>query len=195
MAQSRRSTFGHGEKYCYREQIAAKPTKVKERRKGMMQRVMAVDPGKSTGIVVGDFHDDREFSIIHVQQFKYEHWTASVYDILNTRNEFSPDIVVCEQFDLRPGNNFLADLTPVRINAVLEWEIGDIVWQTPAMAKTTMPDHVLKLLDFWPTGASVGQPDADDARDAGRHLFLWAVAKRHDEDVIARIVGDDMERW
>lgn len=160
----------------------------------MVERVMAVDPGKSTGIVVGDFYDDREFSIVHVQQFKYEHWTASAYDILATRNEFAPDIVVCEQFDLRPGNNFLADLTPVKINSVLEWEIGDIVWQTPAMAKTTMPDHVLKSLDFWPTGATVSQPDADDARDAGRHLFLWAVTKRHDEAMIARIVGDDVER-
>lgn len=159
-----------------------------------MQRVMAVDPGKSTGIVVGDFHDDREFSIIHVQQFKYEHWTASAYDILATRNEFVPDVVVCERFDLRPGNNFLADLTPVKINSVLEWEIGDVIWQTPAMAKTTMLDHVLRSLGFWPTGTDVGQPDADDVRDAGRHLFLWAVSKRHDEDVIARIVGDDVER-
>ena len=160
----------------------------------MTQRVMAVDPGKSTGIVVGDFHDDREFSIIHVQQFKHEHWMGNVYDILATYDEFAPDIVVCEQFDLRPGNNFLADLTPVKINSVLEWEIGDIVWQTPAMAKTTMPDNVLKSLDFWPTGATVSQPDANDARDAGRHLFLWAVTKRHDGAVIARIVGDDVER-
>lgn len=160
----------------------------------MAERVMAVDPGKSTGIVVGDFHDDREFSIIHVQQLKHEHWMSNVYDILATYNMYAPDITVCERFDLRPGNNFLADLTPVKINSVLEWEIGDIVWQTPAMAKTTMPDHVLKSLDFWPTGIDVCQPDADDARDAGRHLFLWAVTKRHDEDVIARIVGSDMER-
>lgn len=160
----------------------------------MVERVMAVDPGKSTGIVVGDFHDDHGFSIIHVQQLKHEHWMSGVYDILTTRNEFAPDIVVCEQFDLRPGNNFLADLTPVKINSVLAWEIGDIVWQTPAMAKTTMPDHVLKSLGFWPTGTDVSQPDADDARDAGRHLFLWAVTKRHDEDVIARIVGSDTER-
>lgn len=160
----------------------------------MVERVMAVDPGKSTGIVVGDFYDDREFSIIHVQQLKYEYWMSNVYDILTTYNKYAPDVVVCEQFDLRPGNNFLADLTPVKINSVLEWEIGGIVWQTPAMAKTTMPDHVLKSLGFWPTGTDVSQPDADDVRDAGRHLFLWAVTKRHDEDVIARIVGDDVER-
>ena len=160
----------------------------------MMQRVMAVDPGKSTGIVVGDFHDNREFSIIHVQQFKHEHWMSNVYDILTTYNEHAPDVIVCEQFDLRPGNNFLADLTPVKINSVLEWELGDNVWQTPAMAKNTMPDHVLKSLDFWPTGTGVGQPDADDVRDAGRHLFLWAVTKRHDEAVIARVIGSDTER-
>ena len=114
----------------------------------MMQRVMAVDPGKSSGIVVGEFYDDREFSIIHVQQLKHEHWMSNVYDILTTYNKYAPDITVCEQFDLRPGNNFLADLTPVKINSVLEWEIGDIVWQTPAMAKTTMPNHVLKSLGF-----------------------------------------------
>ena len=160
----------------------------------MTQRVMAVDPGKSTGIVVGDFHDDRGFSIVHVQQLGHEHWMSNVYDILTTYNEYAPDVIVCEQFDLRPGNNFLADLTPVKINSVLEWEIGDIVWQTPAMAKTTIPDNVLKILGFWPTGISVGQPDANDARDAGRHLFLWAVTKRHDEDVIARIIGSDVER-
>ena len=159
-----------------------------------MQRVMAVDPGKSTGIVIGDFHDDREFSIIHVRQLKHEHWMINVYDILAAYNEYAPDVAVCEQFDLRPGNNFLADLTPVKINSVLEWEIGGIVWQTPAMAKTAMPDHVLKSLGFWPSGSTVCQPDADDARDAGRHLFLWAVTKRHDEDVIARIVGSDVER-
>lgn len=155
---------------------------------------MAVDPGKSTGIVVADFHDDQGFSIIHVQQLKHEHWMSNVYDILATYNMYAPDVIVCEQFDLRPGNNFLADLTPVKINSVLEWELGGIIWQTPAMAKTAMPDHVLKSLGFWPTGASVSQPDADDARDAGRHLFLWAVTKRHDENVIARIIGDDVER-
>ena len=160
----------------------------------MTQRVMAVDPGKSTGIVIGEFYDDRDFSIIRVQQFKHEYWMSNAYDILATYNEYAPDTVVCEQFDLRPGNNFLADLTPVKINSVLEWEIGDIVWQTPAMAKTTMPDNVLKSLGFWPTGTDVSQPDANDARDAGRHLFLWAVTKRHDEAVIARIVGDDVER-
>ena len=81
----------------------------------MVQRVMAVDPGKSTGIVVGDFHDDHEFSIIHVQQLKHEHWMSNAYDILATHNEYAPDVTVCEQFDLRPGNNFLADLTPVKI--------------------------------------------------------------------------------
>lgn len=160
----------------------------------MIERVMAVDAGKSTGIVVGDFCDDREFSIIHTHQIKYDYWASSVYDILATYNEYAPDVIVCEQFDLRPGNNFLADLTPVKINSVLEWEIGDIVWQTPAMAKTTIPDNVLKILGFWPTGSTVGQPDADDARDAGRHLFLWAVTKRHDEAVIARIIGSDVER-
>lgn len=160
----------------------------------MVQRVMAVDAGKSTGIVIADFHDDREFSIIHVQQLRHEYWMSSVYDVLTTHNEYAPDVFVCEQFDLRPGNNFLADLTPVKINSVLEWEIGDIVWQTPAMAKTTIPDNVLKILGFWPTGTSVGQPDANDARDAGRHLFLWAVTKRHDEAVIARIIGSDVER-
>ena len=160
----------------------------------MVQRVMAVDAGKSTGIVIADFHDDRDFSIIHVQQLGRENWMSNVYDVLTTYNKYAPDVTVCEQFDLRPGNNFLADLTPVKINSVLEWEIGGIVWQTPAMAKTTIPDNVLKLLGFWPTGSSVGQPDANDARDAGRHLFLWAVTKRHDEAVIARIVGSDVER-
>ena len=105
----------------------------------MVERVMAVDPGKSTGIVVGDFHDDHEFSIIHVQQLKHEHWMSNVYDILATYNEYAPDVVVCEQFDLRPGNNFLADLTPVKSTPYWHGRSGTSYGRLPQWQKLPCP--------------------------------------------------------
>ena len=84
-------------------------------------------------------------------------------------------MIVAEQFDLRPSNKFTADLTPVKVNAVLDWLVDDVHYQTPAQAKGLVKDATLKNLGWWLTGKDVGYKDANDVRDAFRHLVYYLV--------------------
>lgn len=140
-----------------------------------MTRVMAVDGGESTGYIIWDFGDDYS-EIEEFGQFKASVEDAANY-LDNVRDEFSPDVLVVEQFDLRPGNDFVADLVTVEVNAILKylWGADNIVWQTPGQAKGQAPNHILKRFGFWPTGKTVGQPDANDVRDAARHAVYYGV--------------------
>lgn len=145
-----------------------------------MTRVLGIDAGESTGLAVVDFTQGGTYAS-YVGQFT-DGLVDTVSDIINATVSFIPDVVVIEQFDLRPGNKFLANLSTVYRNGALEYalatEVGtDPVWQTPAQAKGLVSDAVLKRLGdrFWPTGKDVGQKDADDARDALRHAIHYAV--------------------
>ena len=63
----------------------------------------------------------------------------------------------------------------MKVNAIMDYiyDRRPIVYQTPTQAKTLVRDATLKALGFWPTGKSVDQPDADDVRDAARHLYHY----------------------
>ena len=138
-----------------------------------MTRVLAVDAGQSTGLAVVDFPDGHPPEVRHMVQFVVG-VAASVTLIGTISSEERPDVLIAEQFDLRPHNTFVADLTPVEINGALKYVFGDsIVWQTPAQAKGLVKDQVLKNLGMWPTGKTVGQEDANDARDALRHAIHY----------------------
>ena len=64
-----------------------------------------------------------------------------------------------------------------------------IVWQTPGQAKGVITDKALKALGFWPTGKTVGCPDADDVRDAARHFYYYMIKTCHDANLAARMGG------
>lgn len=142
-------------------------------------RILAIDPGHSTGWVIAN-HDWKDLHIERFGQFKPTKsptHTAIVEELEYIIREIpmlSPVLeIVVEQFDLRPGNKFLPDLTPVKVNAILDWKWDNLNYQTPAMAKTLVTDTMLKKLGYWPTGKDVGQPDANDVRDAFRHLVYY----------------------
>lgn len=153
-----------------------------------MRDVFALDAGLSTGMAHARVNTHGEVEIVDLKQWK-THWIGSVDRILGMlTNAQGPDFtLVYERFDLRPGNKFLADLTTVKINSAVEYEAYRQEWlsnrctlvaQTPAQAKSLVKDTVLKALGWWPTGKTVGQPDADDARDALRHLVHYEVRTR-----------------
>ena len=124
-----------------------------------MKTVIAIDPGVNTGIVVACVEEEVE--ILHFDQFICHQYPGAM--------------IVAEQFDLRPGNKFSADLTPVKVNAILDWLVDDIHYQTPAQAKGLVKDATLKNLGWWLTGKDVGYKDANDVRDAFRHLVYYLV--------------------
>lgn len=137
---------------------------------------MSVDAGQSTGVAIIDYPEDKPMQVLHVDQFKGI-LDRTVDELVYLANEYRVNVIAIEQFDLRPGNKFLADLTTVEVNAVLKyvWGYDAIVWQTPAQAKGQVNDLILKRLDLWLTGKDVGEKDADDVRDALRHNIYYAV--------------------
>lgn len=145
-----------------------------------MTRVLGIDAGESTGLAVVDFTDNGP-DLCYLSQFVADN-VNTVLDIHNLIVDYQPATVVAEQFNLRPGNKFLADLSTVYRNGALEYMLAvdfamDPLWQTPAQAKGLVSDTVLKRFgsDFWPTGKTVGYKDANDARDALRHAVFYAV--------------------
>lgn len=152
----------------------------------MTTTVIAIDPGVSTGLVVACIDDS---GVVEIKEFAQRtfgdyadtiDWILKILDKYYRQTCLTP-VVVCEQFDLRPGNKFNADLTPVKINAVLEYKLPHIEFQTPAQAKGLVKDSVLKNLGWWVTGKYVNYKDANDVRDAFRHLvyYLVHVEKNH----------------
>lgn len=141
---------------------------------------MAIDAGDMTGIAVVDFVDSGP-KVLYLAQFPAP-VVNTTYSVKYIYSVNRPDAVIIEQFNLRPGNQFVADLSTVYRNGAIEFMLHDYfevapVWQTPAQAKGLVSDTVLKRLGeaFWPTGRTVGQKDANDARDALRHAVFYAV--------------------
>lgn len=138
-----------------------------------MTKIFAYDPGVSTGWVFGVTGAD-DIEIFEYGQFSRSNHVDTARELMRTIEYYRPDRIVGERFDLRPHNQFLADLTPVKVNAAMDYATDCAVhYQTPTQAKTLVRDATLKALGFWPTGKSVDQPDADDVRDAARHLYHY----------------------
>jgi len=137
---------------------------------------MSIDAGQSTGVAIIDYPNNGPMQVVHLDQFVGS-LSPTVEELLWLNFSYQPGVIAAERFDLRPGNKFLADLTTVEVNGTLKYLWGDdnIVWQTPAQAKTLVNDMILKRLDLWVTGKQFGQPDADDVRDALRHNIRYAV--------------------
>lgn len=148
--------------------------------------VMGVDAGKSTGWAVLDFDflEDEPAQLVQWGLFKDTHAKTAkrLYSIILS---IWPDVVAVERFDLRP-NQFVANLDTVYINGALEYlnevdSLPKLVWQTPGQAKGLIPDkgagknRALKRLGLYPAGQDVGQPDANDVRDAIRHALFYGV--------------------
>lgn len=163
----------------------------------MTEHILAVDAGVSTGWVLGQQPSNpynEGFEILDFGQFKHDHWEDTVTELL-TKFTSEPTTLVIEQFDLRPNNKFRADLTTVKVNSTLSYcatawnPKARIIWQTPGQAKGVITDKALKALGFWPTGKTVGCPDADDVRDAARHFYYYAIKTCHDANLAARMGG------
>jgi hypothetical protein len=138
-----------------------------------MKTVIAIDPGVNTGIVVA--HVEEEVEILYFEQFICATHVETAQHIKQVLDAYPGAVIVAEQFDLRPGNKFSADLTPVKVNAILDYLVDDIHYQTPAQAKGLVKDATLKNLGWWLTGKDVGYKDANDVRDAFRHLVYYLV--------------------
>ena len=138
--------------------------------------VISIDPGVSTGVVVARVHDTSEVEILHFDQFICDSHVGTAEILVRLIDQHPGARIVSEKFELRPGNKFNADLTPVKVNAILDYKYpGRTTYQTPAQAKGLVKDQALKNLGWWLTGKDVNYKDANDVRDAFRHLVYYLV--------------------
>jgi hypothetical protein len=158
--------------------------------------VMAIDPGKATGVAIGRYsiQDPIEViftGIIRGGTYGFAEWLFNTRDaktiIDNDCSYNFPEEygnlnyhldVVCENFKPR-GGNFIPDLEPLRIEGIIMDHFGNIVnWHSPA-DKSMVGDDFLKKHGLWLTGKDVDHDDARDANDATIHLFAHAMRIRH----------------
>jgi len=158
--------------------------------------VMAIDPGKATGVCIGRYSIQDPLQVIFTEivsggTYGFAEWLFKTQDgktiIENDCSYNLPEEyeeidyhldVVCENFKLR-GGNFIPDLEPLRIEGVVMDHFGNIVnWHSPA-DKSMVGDDFLKKHGLWLTGKDVDHEDARDANDATIHLFAHAMRIRH----------------
>jgi hypothetical protein len=158
--------------------------------------VMAVDPGKATGVAIARYSITMPMEVIFNGivvggAYGFGEWLHNTNDaksiIENDCSYNFPDEfdeldyhlhVVCENFKLR-GGNFAADLEPLRIEGIIMDHFGHMIeWHSPS-DKTLIGDDFLKENDLWVTGADVDHTDGRDANDATMHAFVHAMRIRH----------------
>jgi len=140
--------------------------------------LLSFDPGKSTGIALGEYFENKAYEL---------KWAWIVHDGVgglidwwqnhNGLNWYD-SVVVSERFILR-DNGWLADLEAVKIEGALQALCdNEIQWQLRT-AKSLVPDSVLKENGMWQTGRPMNHSDGRDANDALCHAIGWLVRQNH----------------
>lgn len=155
-----------------------------------MIRLLAIDPGKNTGIALGTFADDQPFELLTRWQVH-----GGVEGFRQWWKEERPDydVLVVEKFVLA-RNDFQADLTPVFIEGALcmdlepqEWR--KVVWQQrtqkalltgyPPEAKTKAQRQRVRFNFLKEFGLHAKGTDNDDSNDAITHALVYLKKQRH----------------
>lgn len=141
-----------------------------------MTSVLAVDPGRTTGLAWCDsvglipaMFDARVGQLVSHSQVEGDDVSTALKIVAGARR-IGARVIVMESFQLRPGVALRgADaLAPVRIAAMVEVLLDGMImeWQTASVGKGTMTDARMKAVGCWWKGEG-------HAVDAGRHLLTF----------------------
>lgn len=134
-----------------------------------MSLILACDPGKASGLVLYSLTEQRpvimeqsEGGVLgFTERFKFLYgW-------------WKPAFVVCESFQLRSSNKFVADLSPVECIGWLKGQRYAVEYVTPSQHKTLVKDKTLNPL-MKAGNFKVGE---GHTRDALR-IAVWFAAKK-----------------
>lgn len=140
--------------------------------------LVAVDPGKTTGISLGAYPKDDE---TYDPEFTYQASVEQYFLFLKSLSEEDiPLTVVCEDFILRRGVAMTSDQTsPLYLIGALQYVAFinrniTLVMQKPSAAKQVTDEHLEKL-------GLLQTPKTkwDHANDALRHAVLYLKNQRH----------------
>jgi hypothetical protein len=140
-----------------------------------MRYVLAVDPGKATGMALFSLESGQEPVLIWSGEFQQEEYAKPIRDTLAAYGD-SLD-VVCERFTINAQTvrNSQAPYSLEQIGILKQclMDVGrkpdDIYFQSPADAKAMFDNPKLKKLEYWHKGGE------GHALDAIRHGLLKLV--------------------
>jgi hypothetical protein len=129
------------------------------------QRVVAVDPGGTTGYAVAYIIPDAK-----VLDFTYGQHAWREGQLWDALRKLEPDWLICESFEYRQQSRAGLDLTPAHLIGVVrlfaELSGCKLQMQTAAQGKGYYSDRTLKNLLIYDRHFRHG-------RDAARHLLHW----------------------
>lgn len=140
-----------------------------------MKYVLAVDPGKATGMALFSLETGQEPAMIWSGEFQQHEYASPIRDALRA---FRGDLeVVCERFTINAQTvkNSQAPFSLEQIGILKQCLMDegrpadDIYFQSPADAKAMFPNESLKKLGYWHKGGE------GHALDAIRHGLLRCV--------------------
>lgn len=147
-------------------------------------RVVGIDPGMTTGCVAVE----KPWRVVDVAQ------VCSDTDLINWLNNMRPDKVVAESFRLYPwlAKSLSYSNMPAAeaLGVIKLWcsKRGTPLTLYPASSLKTVSDTLLRACGLWaPTKG------AQHARDAARHVLLWAI-KNWPEEVTSLLVESKGEK-
>lgn len=142
-----------------------------------MKTVLAVDPGKATGVALLKFDESMQNpELVSSSEVQPEEFAPFIRGILSGTTDV---VIVCERFTINAQTvknsqaPFSLEQIGVLKQIMRDFSIDEnsIVWQTPADAKSMFPNPALKKVGTWHKGGE------GHANDAIRHGLLY-MAKR-----------------
>lgn len=171
-----------------------------------MKTLISIDPGQSTGLIVGTYSEDTPFELTHAFQIEggvegfvaksfsgydpgYGFEYTAICDV-----EVDGATVIVEKFNARGSANSgfsytSKSLEPLRVEGALIAMGVPITWIQPpqqyflpgkSTAEKKKRQHAwLKESGYYIAPKDVGCSDADDARSATAHAISWLRRQRH----------------
>ena len=139
-----------------------------------MKRILAIDPGKATGMALFSLEQGQEPVLVWSGEYQQDEYAKPIRETLSLYPEAE---VVCERFtiNMQTVKNSQAPYSLEQIGILKQClmdagrKADDIYFQSPADAKAMFDNPKLKKLEYWHRGG------AGHALDAIRHGLLRCV--------------------
>ena len=143
-----------------------------------MIRILAIDPGKASGICLFEYKAGEEPKLISTGEYQMKEYAQPIRLALASALEDKVQIlVVCERFIINAQTvrntqaPYSLEMIGVAKQIMLDYGIDPdaLIFQSPADAKAMFPNPALKKLDYWFVGGE------GHSLDSIRHGLLRCV--------------------
>lgn len=162
-------------------------------------RIMSIDPGMETGVVIAEVATDARLRILRRAQITGG-LSGAAARILDVAEVWEVERVVMESFSPRPGARSwrLEELEPLRFEGWALGMFGTVEFRRPEARKLinasmAQTDEYLRWADLWTLPSQIDRPDAKDVNSAMAHLVGYLRDQAHMPTIKSLIAyGDQM---